>query len=218
MAFSWTFYKLSNFELCPKRHYEIDVAKNVKDTSEQMTAGNEVHNALAKAIKTRQLMSGPLAPYNKHVQSVLKWPGEIFVEQKYALTRQLQACEYFGPHVWYRGIGDVVAIAPPVAMILDWKTGKPKMDSKQLMLLAQCVFSFHPDVDEVTSMFVWLAHGTHSKELYQRSAMPSEWIGMLPRVQRMEQAAASMSYPPTPNKLCRKHCPVISCPHHGNGL
>ena len=43
---------MKNFEVCPKRHYEIDLAKNYKEPEgEQLRWGNFVHDALAKRCK-----------------------------------------------------------------------------------------------------------------------------------------------------------------------
>ena len=47
--FAWSFSRLKNFEVCPKRHYEIDLAKNIKEPlGEQLQWGNYVHDSLAE--------------------------------------------------------------------------------------------------------------------------------------------------------------------------
>ena len=221
MAFSWSYSKIKNYETCPKRYYEVDVSKQYRDSTENLDWGNRVHDALAKAITGKAVLPAEMKPYRKYIESLHKLAatlpkgGEFLVEQKFALTKELQPCDWFGPLTWYRGIGDFVGIAPPKALILDWKTGRIVVDSKQLMLMAQCVFAFHPDVNEVDSGFVWLKENAITCETYRRDTIRNEWLGMLPRVQRLANATAKLDFPPQPNRLCARHCPVSSCPYHG---
>jgi hypothetical protein len=216
--FAWSFSRLKNFETCPKRHYEVDIAKRVKDSTEQLDWGNKVHDALAQAVKHGTALPEDMKHWQKWVNSLKKFAqggGEILVEQKYALTKDFQPCEWFSPLAWYRGVGDFVGIKPPTALILDYKTGKILIDSKQLMLMAACVFAYHPDVTEVKSGYVWLKEDCMTPETYTRETVRDEWVGLLPRIAAMQRAAETMDYPPTPNRLCYKHCPVISCAFHG---
>lgn len=216
-AFSWSYSRLKNYETCPRRYYEIDVQKNFKDSTAQLDWGNSVHEALANAIKDGAALPETMAPYQKWVNSLRKFEGEKLVEQKWALTKEFQPCEWFSPMSWFRGIGDFVGIAGPYALILDWKTGKPTQDSKQLMLVAACVFAFHPDVQEIDSGFVWLKHDDQTVETYRRVDMSKEWLALLPRVERMQQATATLTFPPQPGYLCKKYCPVSSCPFWKKG-
>lgn len=216
--FSWSFSRLKNFETCPKKYYEVDVAKHHKESTEALDYGNAVHDALRAAVMFGRPLPPTMADYQKWVNSAKKMQKagfEVRCEQNYALTKEFQPCEWFGPNAWLRMKGDLVAIMPPYAVILDYKTGKPMVDSKQLMLMSQCVFVHHPDVNECESRFVWLKTGDSSKETYTRDQMANEWLGLLPRVERMKIAQEKLDYPPTPNKLCFRYCPVTSCPFHG---
>ena len=48
-AFAWSYSRLKNFESCPKRHYHVDVVKDVREEeSEQLKWGNALHDAFAK--------------------------------------------------------------------------------------------------------------------------------------------------------------------------
>lgn len=217
MAFSWSYSKIKNYDTCPKKHYEVDIAKSVQDDTTQLKWGNEVHDAMAKACSGKSPLPPDMLDFQPWVDRVRSGPGELLVEQKYALTRDLQPTEYFSPRVWYRGIGDVVRVDGPVALVLDWKTGKILVDSVQLALMAQCVFAFHPDVKRVRSEFVWLKEGDNisTPEIFDRNDMPGFWVGMLPRIQEYQNALSNMNFPPKPGKLCFKYCPVKSCPHNG---
>ncbi len=215
---SWSYSKLKNFEVCPKRMYEVDIAKTYQDAGgEALLWGNAVHDALAKALKNNAPLPPEMAQYQYWVDRVKRGSGELFVEQKYAINRMFQKTGYFSPDVWYRGIGDVVRIAGTMALVLDWKTGKILEDSVQLMLMAQCLFSHYPEITHVRSSFVWLKDDCETPELLTRQEVADQWIGLLDRVNGMEEAHKTLNYPPKPGRLCRSYCPVTSCPFHGKG-
>ena len=215
MAWAGSYSKLKNYETCPKRHYEVDIAKSFKDSTEQLDWGNRVHKALADACVGKTPLPEELKDYQKWVDRVRAGPGELLVEQKYAITRDFQATEYFGPRVWWRGIGDAVRIDGPVALGIDWKTGKVLHDSVQLMLLAACIFAFHPEVKKVRTEFIWLKDDCSTQDIWDRNTIANEWVGLLPRIKALEDANKTMTFPPKPGKLCARYCPVLSCPYHG---
>lgn len=212
---AWSYSKKKNFDTCPKRHYEVDIAKSYKDESEQLEWGNRVHKALADACSGKAPLPPTMTEYQKWVDRVRAGQGELLVEQKYAIARDFTPVEWFSPRAWYRGIGDVVRIAGPVALGLDWKTGKVLHDSRQLMLMAQCIFSHFPDVKVIRTEFVWLKEDCTTPETFTRDQMVREWTVLLPEIRAMEDASKRMDYPPRPSRLCFKNCPVLSCPHHG---
>jgi hypothetical protein len=218
--FAWSFSKLKNFETCPKRHLEIDILKNYREAEEPggpLDWGNRVHAALHATLGKGTPLPPEMRDYQKYVDMVGKLPGKLFVEQKYAITVDFGPTQYFAPNVWYRGIGDVVKIAGTRGTILDWKTGAIKVDSVQLMLMAQCLFSHFPTIQRVHTGYIWLKDDATTVEVYDRRDMASSWVGLLDRVSQLEHAAATQSYPPKPSGLCIRHCPVESCPHYRKG-
>lgn len=214
-SFSFSWSKLTSFETCPKRHYEVDIVKTYHDDGEAMKWGSRVHDAFKTALSTGERLPPDLSPYQHWVDETLTGPGELLVEKKFALTRDFQPTEYFGPLVWYRGIADALRISGPVARVRDWKTGKIKHDSSQLMLMAACIFANYPEVMRILTEFVWLREDCVTPETFNRSDMANEWLHLLPRVKDLEEAARTMTYPPKPGKLCYQYCPVVSCPFHG---
>jgi hypothetical protein len=216
-AWAWSYSKLKNYETCPKRHYEVDVARNYKDSSEQLDWGNEVHAVLAKACEGKQELPETMQDYQKWVDAVRQGPGQLLVEQKYAITADFKPTKYFANDVWYRGIGDVVRVDGPVALVVDWKTGKVLEDSVQLMLMAQCLFAHFPAVQRVRSEFIWLKHDCTSPEVFSRQDIADAWVQLLPRVDALKASSVTMNYPPKPGFLCKNYCPVTSCPFHGKG-
>jgi len=213
--FAWSFSKLKNFETCPKRHWHIDLARDVKEEeSEHLAYGDYIHKAFAKSITENIPLPIDIAHLQKWVNRYTTTPGDIKVEQKLAIDKDLNACSWFG-NAWFRGIGDVVKINDVVALIADWKTGKVLEDSVQLALMAACVFAHYPNVQAVMSEFVWLKHDAYTREVFRREQMAEFWRSLWPRIEQLVNAHERQEYPPKPNGLCKRWCPVVKCPHHG---
>lgn len=218
--FAWSFSRLGGFETCPKRYYETTVAKNIKDEGGPAAGwGLQTHEAFAEYLKNDKPFSVDMIPYKKWADKVKSGPGTLYVEQKFAMTKTFEPTTWMAQNVWVRVIGDVVRVWDKVALVLDWKTGKDiKEDETQLMLAAQCVFSYWPEVQKVRSEYVWLSHGdAHSERVYSRGDLAGQWLGLFDRVKAMEDATAKNEWPPRPSGLCVKHCPVNTCPFWGKG-
>lgn len=234
-SFNWSYSKIKNYETCAKRYYEIDVAKNfaeAKVPGGPLDWGDKVHFAMAAALRNEAPLApdgskivvgapGTLPPemasYQHWIDKFKKGPGHLLVEQKYAITKDFGATQYFANNVWYRGIGDVVRVDGPVGLIGDWKTGAVKEDPVQLLLMAQCLFSFYPLLKVVRSEFIWLQDDSHSKEIITRQRLALEWIAILDRVAALEEATKAQAFPPKPGALCKKWCVVNTCPFWGKG-
>ena len=216
-SFAWSYSKLKNFESCPKRHWHLDVAKDVKDEeSEHILYGNAVHKALADAISGKADLPKPFSHLQGWVDKVRNGDARVLVEQQLAITKDLGPTEWFGKDAWYRGIADVIKIFGSVAAVLDWKTGKIQEDGVQLALMAQCVFAHHPEIQKIRTEFIWLKEDATTRADFVRSDMVGVWAGLLPRVTTLENANIGANFPPKPGSLCRKWCPVSQCPHHGS--
>ena len=214
--FAWSYSKLKNYETCPKRHHHVDVLKDIKEEeSEHISYGNAVHKALAEAISGVNPLPKPFEGLGPWVDRVTKTDGIILVEQQLAITKELNRTEWFAKDAWYRGIADVIKIVGPVAVVLDWKTGKIQEDGVQLALMAQCVFAHHPSIEKIRTEFVWLKEDATTRADFMRADMVSVWAGLLPRVKTPEDAYTGGNFPPKPGYLCRRFCPVTNCSHHG---
>lgn len=214
--FSWSYSKIKNFETCPKRHYHVDIIKDFKeDEGEALQWGFALHDAFAKYLGKGMPLGPPMKQYQKMLDTVIAMGGERLVEQKLAIDQNFAACGYFAKGAWFRGVADVLVLMDDKALALDWKTGKVVDDSQQLALMAQCVFSHYPKITEVTTAFVWLKDMAKTPAKFTREDMPAVWNALLPRVKQLEHAHNTTSYPAKPGFLCRRYCPVTSCPHNG---
>lgn len=216
--FAWSYSKLKNFESCPKRHWHIDLAKDIREEeSDDLKWGNLVHKSAAKRLSVGTPLPVGMETLEKWCQRILAGEGRILVEQQLAITKEFGKCEWFGKDAWFRSVADVLVIFGPVALAIDWKTGKILEDSVQLALMAACVFAHFPEIQKIRTEFVWLKAGpdVSTREDFERNSMAVVWRNLWHRVEAMEHAHNTTSYPAKPGKLCRKWCPVTNCPHHG---
>jgi hypothetical protein len=216
MAFAWSYSRIKNSETCPRRYHEVDVLKNFKEEEgEALKFGNQLHHEFAKALTNNTPLPPELEQYQKWIDRVYAGPGDLYVERKLALTKDFQPTGFFDKNVWYRGIGDVIRVYNDLGLVLDWKTGKIIEDEAQLMLMAQCIFSYFPQVKKVRSEYVWLKFDCSTPRNYDRTDLAGAWIGMLDRVRTLESMHTTMNFPPKPGRLCKSFCPVTSCQFHG---
>ena len=214
--FTWSYSRLKNFASCPKRHWHIDIAKNVQEEeSEILKWGNQVHEALARRLSKKKTLPTGMDEYEKHCLGIEKVPGEIKVEQKYGITEDYSPCGFFDNKVWYRGIADIAVIDGTRALAVDWKLGKILADSQQLALMAACLFAHYPKVEQVDTLFMWLKDDARTHEVFKRTDMPGMWNGIMPRVQEYKHAIDHDEFPAKPGGLCKRWCPVSTCPHYG---
>ena len=224
-TFSWSYSKLKNFESCAKRHYHVDIARDFKEEeSDELAYGNQLHDAMHKRLGKKIPLPPIFAKHEKWAARAEATPGNLLVEQKFAIRSDFSPTHWKDWNEgWYRGIGDLVKINGNVAIAIDWKTGKILEDSVQLRLMAQCVFSHHPEIERIRTLFAWLKYDTstdtnnftESKLDITRADMPKFWSEIMPRVKALEAAYQYQNFPANPGRLCRKWCPVTACPHHG---
>ncbi len=216
--FSFSYSKMKSFDTCPKRHQQVDILKNFKDSGEKMEWGNEVHRVIAEACTNNTPLPDTMKQWQKWVDKYAApgLPGALYLEQQLAMTKSFQPTSWKDWNgAWFRAIVDLLRIDGPVARAVDWKTGKMLHDSRQLMLSAQTIFVHHPDVRRIYTEFVWLQDDTVTPEVFDRATIMREWPPILEKVKVMEEAAKLKNYPTNRSGLCFKHCPVLSCPFHG---
>jgi hypothetical protein len=224
--FSFSYSKLKNFEICPKRHYNVDIIKAFKEEEgEALQWGNAVHKALANRCGKGQVpLPEPMRSYEKWAEKVTYGSNcQILVEQQLAIDENFAATKWFDKDAeranlgrpWYRGIADVIKIKGAAALAVDWKTGKVIEDAPQLALMAACIFAHHPEIQKVRCEFIWLKEDARTRQDFARGDMAAIWSGLWPRIEQLKLAYETLNYPPKPGYLCRKYCPVTTCSHHG---
>lgn len=211
MSIAWSFSLLTAFETCPRRFKLTRLTEAVVEPqTEALTHGNEVHKALELAVSGARVLPEKYKQYLPIVNMARATPGNIHTELKFGLDKNLQPTEFFSPTVWCRGVLDYAAVRTRTAVVLDWKTGKPKPDTDQLELFAAAAFSLFPNIETVRTGYAWLQHNKIDSQTFERQDADAVWKQFKSRVIRMELAATTNNYPPIPGGLCRNYCPVPS--------
>lgn len=204
----WSFSSLTKFETCPRQYQHVRVLRDVKEPPTEHTIwGNKVH----KALELRLLEKTPLPTGMEQWEAIASkfdnTKGQLFTEQQYALTRNLEPCAWNAPDCWHRGIIDVGIDGGKKAMLADWKTGKVK-PSDQLKLSAMSLMSAKGYITKVSTAFIWLAYDKVTKEVYTREHLSEAWEGFIVRADRLQAAYEKDRWPARPSGLCKGWCPV----------
>ena len=113
---------------------------------------------------------------------------------------------------WLRVIYDLAIVNVPEkhAFIWDWKNGIVWPDDDQLKLFAATGFLYWPEIDTISTSYVWLKHGTTSDATYRRKDLPEMWSELLPDVERLQSSFKANHWPAEPRrgKATCKWCPV----------
>lgn len=217
-TFSWSYSALSSYETCPRRHYHYNVVKDIKEPqSPALIEGRNLHTAFENRIKEGTELPAAYARHEKLLDTITKSPGETQTEQKLALTNEFKPSAFFAKSVWFRTIIDLAKINGKSAVILDYKTGKPKPDPLQLDLMSATLFHHLPNLETVRAALLFVNYDRTETYSYTREDLPRIWNGVLPRVRKLEKARRDEDFPPNPSGLCRNYCAVKSCPYHGVG-
>lgn len=215
----WSHSALSDFKNCPKAYYHKRIAKDVVDPpNEAGVWGDYVHKEFEKYLKGWRTtgsedvkLPADLEMYRDYLDRLAGLSGEMHVECRYAITKELKPCDFFAKDVWCRAIIDVLHIDGERAHVLDHKTGKRKMDTRQLKLCALLVFIHHPDVKVIKVGYAWLKDHASDYEHYVRTGMEEMWSEFVPDLTAYSYAAKNMLFGPRPSGLCNGWCPVTMC-------
>lgn len=217
-AVPWSYSSLQAFETCPRRFYLTRISKVVKESQTAATShGNEVHKALEEAVAGKRALAEKYQQYQPLVDRVRAVKGKRLLEYKFALNSALREVDYWAPDVWVRGVLDVGVVRDDSAIIIDWKTGKRKLDGDQMRLFALAGFSLWPFVNKINTAYAWLPSNQLDREMFTRDEAQQIHQEFAIRVHRMENAQLSNEWPPRPSGLCREYCPVgrSLCEHCG---
>lgn len=217
---AWSYSALNSFNTCPRQYYEMNVAKNYPYVQgEEAKWGDMVHKALEDHVKGIKDVDTTNLPESikfrfREILDGLKGYA-LTAEGKVSLTRDLKPCTFFAKDTWVRGIIDLLGVHGDGAVVVDYKTGKVKPDNKQLKLFALFVFYKYPKVNEVTTLFEWLAYNQATRALYLRDQIPELWMEFIPDLNRFKEAFNKNKWPEKPSGLCSKWCDVLACKHNG---
>jgi|TARA_R110000868_G_scaffold385447_2_gene653363 hypothetical protein len=206
---AWTYSQLDKFETCPRQFYHVRVKKDFPEPPTEATIwGERVHKALELRVKEGTPLPEGMTQWEGIANKFAGLAGEKYCELQMAVDRNFQPADW--NNAWSRGIADLVIINKDKAAIFDHKTGRRK-PTEQLMLYAGYTFAMFPDVDYVTTGFVWLKDKKIDKQEFTREQVSEIWLEFLPRVRKLEMAYEKDNWPCRPSGLCHGWCPAKSC-------
>lgn len=212
----WSFSALTSFEMCAKKHWHENIAKDFKSPP---NAAGDYGSAAHKHFEHRMIKATPLPldlrHHEKFLAKIYDRPGQGYPEQKLALNEKFELTGYFDSDVWVRTIIDFAKVDGNKALIIDWKFGKKKEGDDQLDLMAAVLFAAMPEVEYIVAAFYWAKEKEFVSVTYTRTEIAEIWSNFIPRVDALEEAKRTTTFPPTKGFLCKNWCAVTSCPHNG---
>jgi len=212
MTLTHSFSALKMYENCPKRYMHQRINKEVQDEgSDASKYGERIHEALELRLKGKSPLTDETRKYESLCTAIEQESedGELLVEQKMTLNKNLTPTEWFAPDAWFRSVLDVLMIHEnqKKAFVLDWKTGKRRPDFTQMEIFALQVFKHYPKVDSVTSALVWLGDYKMDTQVYKREQSNEMWAKIMARINRIYESLEHDTWPPKPSGLC-PWCPA----------
>lgn len=220
---AWSYSVIKMFEDCPKKYYHLKVAKDYSDPpTPELHYGNEFHKAAEEYVSGRVNKLDPRFSFAKGLLDRIKlMSGEKKCELKLNLDQELKPCGTFDKGVWLRGVADLVILSEDgkTAKVVDYKTGKNAnyADTDQLDLMALGIFRYFPEVQYVRAGLLFVIPKRLVESEYRREDTPDMWKDWVARYNKLREAFAKDVWNAKPSGLCKKHCPVLECPHNGRG-
>jgi CRISPR/Cas system-associated exonuclease Cas4 (RecB family) len=207
-----SYSRIDTFKTCPKRFYETTIAKTIPYVqSEAQKQGDIVHKMLEARVSRGEPFPKGYEYLEPIASSVLKAPGQTHAELELTFTRNLEQCgSKDWDRAWLRALIDVAKIQGEVAWAGDYKTGTRRFDETQLKMYAAVMFQAFPDVQKVSTSFIWLKEN-HIDEptTYWRTEAPAIWQEIFDYSAQIEEAKRQNHWPAQPNRFC-KWCPVLA--------
>lgn len=219
--FSWSHSALKNFEGCPARYAGEKFYCTVPyEESEAQIWGNRVHKA-GELYVLGQDHNDPDALSEVQQYADLfrgrKARGvPVYAEYEIVLDKQLEPITardaWFSKAAWFRAKLDVLLLPGKAAKYFDYKTGKTvKDDTDQLKTCLAGLSKVKPEIEEFSGKLIFTRHKEVTKGIQlDAEGICKVWEDLIPRVQRMEDAWKSETFPARKSGLC-PYCPIKNC-------
>tara|TARA_R100000231_G_scaffold135735_1_gene110419 strand:+ start:67 stop:738 length:672 start_codon:yes stop_codon:yes gene_type:complete len=217
----WSFSKAKAFDTCPKQFYHVNILKEYPfEETDAMRYGTEFHKACEDYIGKDTPLPKKFGFIEPTLEALNNKRGVKVCEKKLGLTEDLEPCGFFDKKVWFRGIADliIVDVLAGAAWVVDYKTGRSSKyaDKGQLELMALSVFKHYPEVTKIKAGLLFVVAGSLIKETYEIDSESILWKKWLAKYANMKIAFDKDVWNPRPSGLCKRHCPVMECPHNGS--
>ena len=198
-----SFSSMNTYFTCAKQYKLTYVTPVIPYQETDATRwGTEVHLALEEYCRDGKPLADKFLPFKPYADKVMALPGEHFFEREMAIGTSFQQVSFDEPSAVLRGIIDVLVVNGDKALVADWKTGKVREDSDRLKLFALFVMTHYPEVNSVTTTYVWLAHKKTTKVTYTRDDLPGIIEHFMVKVNKIKSSYEMDRWIPKTSGLC----------------
>jgi hypothetical protein len=218
---AWSFSSLKLFSTCPKKYEAEKVTKEVKFTETEATLyGTALHKAAEDYMTTEEPLDPRFIFIKPYLDKLKAIEGEKLCELKLGVKRvdgRLEACDFFSPQVWFRGVADLVIINGALGWVIDYKTSKNARyaDINQLALMAAALFLKYPMLEKIKTSLLFVVSKDFIKKDFKKETGLSIFAELNEPLTARTAAYENGVFNPKPNGLCGKYCEVLSCGHNG---
>ena len=221
MNIVWSFSSLKTFQQCPRKYYYAKIAPDaIRDPDTTATLYGKAAHTVAEDYISK---GTPIPPQFECMQEVLDTlkaiPGEKLCEVRLGLTKDLKACDFHAPDVWWHGIADLVVInrTTGVAHSVDYKTSKNARyaDKRQLDLVACGLFAKFPEIKKVKSALLFVVSKQFIRAEQFAELKDTYIYKSAVDVARIEAAIDNGVWNPVQGPLC-SFCSVKQCEYNGS--
>lgn len=221
MSSAWSYSSLTTYIKCPRKYQAEKITREVpREDTEATIYGKAAHLAAEEYIRDGK----PIPPQFAYIQPMLDklaaLPGEKYCELEMGITikdGKFEACAFDAEEAWFRGIADLVIINGSECRTVDYKTSKTAnyADTKQLALMAACIFLKFPEVEVVKGGLLFVVAKAFVKAEYKRARRFDIFADLDGTLRQLETSRETNVWNTIPSGLCKKHCGVLSCAHNG---
>jgi len=199
---------LRDLDNCPQKAYRKFITRDLpKEDSPELREGNTTHKLLEEYINgVSERLPVELELHAKPLE-VRGAKAEVML----GMSENFLPVGFFD-EPWLRGKVDVLVLEPPVAFIVDWKTGKVREDPHELRVQALLVRANYPTITTIKGCYVWLKTG-RTGPIYDLSDLNATYHETVSALEKAESYGAD--WPTKPNALCN-WCPVGDCRFNSN--
>jgi len=199
----WSYTKLRAFETCPRKGRAQYISRELPyRESEAAREGNKVHKLLEDRVSEGAPLPAEYAWLEAFIPVKAKEDDILIAEPWLHIGEDGHPCKR--TNAWFTAKIDLLNIEDmDLAVIIDWKTGKPWEDPDQLNVYAALVKAHYPYVRHWRGFYVWLKTKAIG-EVHTLSPAVS--------LRKMKERTATVDTSDTPkkSKLC-PFCPLERC-------
>lgn len=221
MSSAWSYSSLSTYIKCPRKYQAEKITREIpREDTEATIYGKAVHLAAEEYIRDGVPVPEQFAFIQPMLDKLSALHGDKYCELEMGIAvrdGKFEPCAFDAEDAWFRGIADLVIIDGEECRLVDYKTSKSPnyADTKQLALMAACIFLKFPQVNVVKGGLLFVVAKAFIKAEYKRERRFDIFSELDGPLRQLEVSRETNVWNTIPSGLCKKHCGVLSCPHNG---